>query len=106
MKIYVVTQSHGEYDDYGWNIIDMFQNRKDAEICAAYRDKETLFNKEEAPMTIDEYYRLDYGYSDEDNYTRVDKGGYTVADFEKMDEEMNKHYQGYHPCKIEEWEVK
>lgn len=100
MKVYVVTQSQGgEYEAYTSEIIDIFQNRKDAEMCAAFRDKETSINEEELPMTFEEW----------DEFVenkRKPIGQYSDNELRKMVDAFRLKIQNYHKCEIEEWEVK
>ena len=104
MKVYVLTQSSGEYEDYRNIVIGVYKNKEDAEKVKVELDEECLNVESKYPMSELEYEELNYGY-DEDGITLINKGKYTIKDFELMDKLKCIEFEDYHPCEIEEHEL-
>ncbi|MFT3994773.1 MAG: hypothetical protein QM660_10725 [Dysgonomonas sp.] len=104
-KVYALFVSRGSYDDYSSWTESIFLNKEDAEEARVAFDKEHIPNEADMPMTQEEWSNLDYGYGEGGN-TIEEKGGYTVADFEKMNAIMDLIWEHYNPSKIHEFELK
>lgn len=103
MKVYVLIQPHGSYDDYGYVIKDIYKERKDAEIEAAYLDRECVLpnaDSRDKCLTYDEWL---------DKYGK--EGGYPPEIYADIHSDkgfalMELFYADFHPCEIIEYELK
>lgn len=106
MKVYILTQSSGSYEDYYNEIIGVYDNKELALEVAKQIDELYIIEEKDYPMTFQEYQDLNYGYPENDDLHLVSKGGYSIKDFEEMERIQSVIHNEYHACKIEEFELK
>lgn len=107
-KVYALIASRGSYDDYrSWNESIHLTLQGAEKAKKIFDDKHLLIG--EYPMTEDEWRQLDYGLdklkADKGIESFVDCGGFTAQQFKLMDDMMNRKWNEYYPCEIEEFKL-
>lgn len=106
VKVHLVFGPSGEYEDYFEELIGVFFKEENAKLAGErwYKEK----TNPDLPMSFEEYEEFNEGYADDDydqEGSRSDKGGFSVADFEKMDEAWSDHFTIYYEPRYEEHEI-
>lgn len=107
IKIYLAWGPSGEYDTYYEKCLGAFLKRENAEKAGKeWYDKKTNPNND-LPMTLEEFQKLNFGYSDDDYEGEGERGrdGYTKEDFELMDGAWDNQYETFHEPRITEVEI-
>lgn len=122
MKVYVVTQGRGTYEDYVNKILKVFKKKKDAEEFKAERDKLCFDDipEKEIWKHVDQDAFFNWPYVgeylpdgsenpvfvwDEATEFAPEFKGYTLEQFKKQEEVYNILYQEYHKAHISEYEL-
>lgn len=83
--VYAVISYGGEWEDKWEELETVCSSLENAEKYV--KDYCSAFDDSNLPMTMEQYQNANYGYSDEeDSEELVDRDGFTVADFLKMED--------------------
>lgn len=104
MKVYIVEQSSGSYDDYVNRILKIFCDKQKAEEFAKKIDDEFFIPIDEIYTIVPRDIYEDWPCDDKGEYVNS-YYGYTYDEFIKQDERVTLTYMEYSPCTITEYEV-